>query len=120
MKPFCPFCHRAKDLLDSQGAQLAMEPQAGRKALALHTIQSLGRGEDDYDNYAGMAVKTRERKKLERICQGGPVDLFPPRTIDARLELTDQSMVGYDLKTPYRDGTPHVVFERGGFPLHSR
>ena len=33
------------------------------------------------------------------------------------MELTDQGMVSYALKTAYRDdGTTHVLFERGGLP----
>ena len=34
-----------------------------------------------------------------------------PALSEARLELTDQGMVRYALKTAYRDGTTHVVFE---------
>ena len=67
--------------------------------------------------HAGVAVNTRERKKLERICRY----ISRPALSEARLELTDQGMVRYvgaafRLKTAYRDGTTHVVFERGGLP----
>jgi hypothetical protein len=62
--------------------------------------------------HAGVAVNTRERKKLERICRY----ISRPALSEARLELTDQGMVRYALKTAYRDGTTHVVFERGGLP----
>ena len=34
-----------------------------------------------------------------------------PALSEARLELTDQGMVSDALKTAYRDGTTHVVFE---------
>ena len=54
-----------------------------------------------------VAVNTRERKKLERICRY----ISRPALSEARLELTDQGMVSYALKTAYRDGTTHVVFE---------
>ena len=58
-----------------------MGPQAGRKVLTLQTIPA--REEDEYGTdqlgrvggfslHAGVAVNTRERKKLERICRGGP------------------------------------------------
>jgi hypothetical protein len=61
---------------------------------------------------SGVAVNTRERKKLERICRY----ISRPALSEARLELTDQGMVRYvgaacRLKTAYRDGTTHVVFE---------
>ena len=62
--------------------------------------------------HAGVAVNTRERKKLERICRYAS----RPALSEARLELTDQGMVRYALKTAYRDGTMHVVFEWGGLP----
>ena len=57
--------------------------------------------------HAGVAVNTRERKKLERTCRY----ISRPALSEARLELTDQGMVRYALKTAYRDGTTHVVFE---------
>ena len=57
--------------------------------------------------HAGVAVKTRERKKLERICRY----ISRPALSEARLELTNQGMVRYALKSAYRDGTTHVVFE---------
>ena len=67
-----------------------MGPQAGRKVLTLQTIPA--REEDEYGTdqlgriggfslHAGVSVNTRERKKLERICLGGPPVYFPPRTI---------------------------------------
>ena len=96
--------------------RIAMGPQAGRKVLTLQTIPAWG--EDDYGNdqlgriggfslHAGVAVKTRERKKLERICRY----ISRPALSEARMELTDQGMVRYALKSAYRDGTTHVVFE---------
>ena len=66
--------------------RIALGPQTGRKVLTLQTIPAWE--EDDYGTdqlgriggfslHAGVAVKTRERKKLERICLGGPVGIFP-------------------------------------------
>ena len=96
--------------------RIAMGPHAGRKVLTLQTIPAWE--EDDYGTdqlgriggfslHAGVAVNTRERKKLERICRY----ISRPALSEARLELTDQGMVRYALKTAYRDGTTHVVFE---------
>ena len=56
--------------------------------------------------HAGVAVNTLERKKLERIRQY----ISCPALSGARLELTDRGMVSYALKTAYRDGTTHVLF----------
>ena len=54
-----------------------------------------------------MATKTRERKKLERLCRY----ISRPAVSEKRLALTSQGKVRYALKTPYRDGTTHVIFE---------
>ncbi len=35
----------------------------------------------------------------------------PPAGSEKRLSLTRNGMVRYKLKTPYRDGTTHVIFE---------
>jgi len=43
--------------------------------------------------HAGVAARADEREKLER------------------LSLTSGGNVRYQLKTPYRDGTTHVIFE---------
>ncbi len=48
---------------------------------------------DGFSLHAGVAAGADERKKIER------------------LSLTSQGQVRYMLKTPYRDGTTHVVFE---------
>ena len=96
--------------------RIAMGPQVGRKVLTVQTIPAWE--EDDcgtgqlgkvggFSLHAGVAVNTRERKKLERICRY----ISRPALSEARLELTDQGMVSYALKTAYRDGTTHVVFE---------
>ncbi len=39
---------------------------------------------------------------MRRIC---------PAIAEKRLSLTKQGMVRYELKTPYRDGTTHIIFE---------
>ena len=48
-----------------------------------------------------------ERKKLERLCRY----ITRPAIAENRLSLTPIGQVCYQLKTPYRDGTTHVVFE---------
>jgi hypothetical protein len=57
--------------------------------------------------HAGVATKTRERKKLEGLCRY----LSRSSVSEKRLALTSRGMVRYELKTPYRDGTTHVIFE---------
>ena len=57
--------------------------------------------------HAGVAAKARERDKLERLCRY----ITRPAVSEKRLSLTAHGKVRYELKTPYRDGTTHVIFE---------
>jgi hypothetical protein len=61
--------------------------------------------------HAGVAVKARERDKLERLCRY----ITRPAVSEKRLSLTNQGKVRYELKTPYSDGTTHVIFEPTDF-----
>jgi hypothetical protein len=62
---------------------------------------------DGFSLHAGVATKSHERKKLERICRY----IARPPVAEKRLSLTRNGMVRYQLKTPYHDGTTHVIFE---------
>ena len=96
--------------------RIAVGPQQGRKVFTLQTIPSWE--DDDFGNnqvgkvagfslHAGVAAKTREHKKLERLCRY----ISRPTVSEKRLALTSQGKVRYALKTPYRDGATHVIFE---------
>lgn len=96
--------------------RIAVGPQQGRKVFTLQTIPSWE--DDDFGNnqvgkidgfslHAGVAIKTSERKKLERLCRY----ISRPAVSEKRLAITSQGKVRYELKTPYRDGTTHVIFE---------
>ena len=54
-----------------------------------------------------MAARADERGKLERLCRY----ISRPAVSEARLSLTAGGHVRHQLKTPYRDGTTHVLFE---------
>jgi hypothetical protein len=56
---------------------------------------------------AGVAARADERNKLERLCRY----IARPAVSEKRLSLTAHGNVRYQLKTPYRDGTTHVIFE---------
>ncbi len=96
--------------------RIAVGPQQGRKVF---TLQTTPPWEDDdfgtnrlgkipgFSLHAGVATKTRERKKLERLCRY----IARPAVSKRRLALTFGERVRYELKTPYRDGTTHVIFE---------
>ena len=57
--------------------------------------------------HAGVATKAHQRKKLERLCRY----IARPAISEQRLSLLDDGRIRYELKTPYRDGTTHVILE---------
>jgi hypothetical protein len=103
--------------------------QQGRKVFTLQTLPD----ERDVDEaraagnvagfslHAGVAAKASQRDKvrsssdregapgykLERLCRY----VTRPAIAEKRLSLTNQGKVRYELKTPYRDGTTHIIFE---------
>jgi hypothetical protein len=58
--------------------------------------------------HADVAVPAHDRRRLERLCR---YVARPPLALD-RLEATSDGRLSYRLKTPWRDGTTHVVMER--------
>jgi hypothetical protein len=57
--------------------------------------------------HAGVAARANERDKLERLCRY----IARPAVSTKRLSLTCNGQVRYELKTPWRNGTTHVIFE---------
>jgi hypothetical protein len=57
--------------------------------------------------HSGVATEAHQRNKLERVAR---YITRPPVAIE-RLSLTPQGNIKYSLKTPYRDGTTHGIFE---------
>jgi hypothetical protein len=57
--------------------------------------------------HAGVATRAHERDKLERLC----CYITRPAVATKRLSMTRNGQVRYQLKTPWRNGTTHVVFE---------
>jgi hypothetical protein len=58
--------------------------------------------------HADVAVPARDRQRLERLCR---YVARPPLAL-GRLEEMRDGRLAYRLKTPWRDGTTHVVMER--------
>ena len=100
--------------------RIAVGPQAGRKVFTLQTLPACD-PEDAFGDsvgkvagfslHAGVAAKAHERKKLERLCRY----VSRPAVSEKRLSLTPNGNIHYQLKTPYRDGTTHVIFEPPDF-----
>ena len=95
--------------------RIAVGPQAGRKVFTLQTLPGCGADEFadtvgkvcGFSLHAGVAARADERKKLERLCRY----ISRPAVAEKRLSLTSVGNIRYQLKTSYRDGTTHVIFE---------
>jgi hypothetical protein len=57
--------------------------------------------------HAGVSTRAHERDKLERLCRY----IARPAVSEARLSLTESGNIRYELKTRYRNGTTHMIFE---------
>jgi hypothetical protein len=95
--------------------RIAIGPQQGRKVFTLQTLPDCG---DDplastvgkvagFSLHAGVAARANEREKLERLCRY----IARPAVSTKRLSLTRNGQIRYELKTPYSNGTTHVLFE---------
>ncbi len=94
--------------------RVAVGPRAGQKVFSL---QSVPAREDEprkgvaqhagFSLHAGIGVEADQREKLERLTR---YVSRPPVAIE-RLDLTALGQIRYRLKTPYRDGTTHIVLE---------
>jgi len=96
--------------------RIAVGPQQGRKVFTLQMLPACDPEEQFGDTvgevsgfslHAGVAAKAYQRNKLERLCRY----IARPAVSEKRLSLTPNGNVRYQLKTPYRDGTTHVIFE---------
>jgi hypothetical protein len=96
--------------------RIAVGPQAGRKVFTLQTMPACDPEERfgdapgnvaGFSLHAGVAARANERRKLERLCRY----ISRPAVSEQRLALTPNGNIRYQLKTPYRDGTTHVIFE---------
>jgi hypothetical protein len=95
--------------------RVAVGPRTGQKVF---TLRSLSAQRDDegrkgvaeyagFSLHAGIGIEADARSKLERLCRY----VSRPAIAAERLSLTPQGEVHYRLKTPYRDGTTHIVLE---------
>ena len=57
--------------------------------------------------HAGVATRANERAKLERLCRY----ITRSAVSTKRLSMTRNGRVRYELKTPWCNGTTHVVFD---------
>jgi hypothetical protein len=60
-----------------------------------------------FDVHAGASIDGRDRPRVERLCRY----LGRPPIAQDRLERLADGKVRYEMKKPWRDGTPFVIFE---------
>ncbi len=94
--------------------RVAVGPRAGQKVFSLQSVPARvdepRKGVAQYAGFslhAGIGVEAEQREKLERLTR---YVSRPPVALE-RLDLTAQGQVRYRMKTPYRDGTTHIVLE---------
>ena len=98
--------------------RIATGPREGQKVFTLQTLPA----EPDalrpevaessgFSLHAGIAANASQRAKIERLARY----VSRPPVATERLSLTPGGNVRYALKTPYRDGTTHVIFEPEDF-----
>ena len=96
--------------------RVALGPQKGRKVFCLQTIPPQPEPAPDntrvarlngFSLHAGVAARADQRDKIERLCRY----IARPAISEQRLSLTPAGKVRYELKTPFRNGTTHVIFE---------
>jgi hypothetical protein len=106
-------------LADLQGHsityRIALGPQRGRKAFLLQSVAPAAASMSTervaqacgFSLHAGVAAEAEQREKLERLCR----TIARPAISSERLSRLPDGRIRYALKTPYRDGTSHVIFE---------
>jgi len=96
--------------------RIAVGPQQGRKVFTLQTLPDCRPDNPFVDTvgkvagfslHAGVATRAHDRDQLERLCRY----ITRPAVSTKRLSLTRHGKVRYELKTPYSDGTTHIIFE---------
>lgn len=96
--------------------RIAEGSQKGKKVFTLQTLPPIVEETErailvskvaGFSLHAGVSVKASQRDKLERLCR---YISRPPVSVH-RLSLTKQGKIRYELKTPYCDGTTHMIFE---------
>jgi hypothetical protein len=95
--------------------RIAFGPQRGRKAFMLQSLPPRGEPPSNervaqaagFSLHAGVVAAADQRGTLERLCRY----VARPAVAIERLSLTAQGHVRYALKSPYQDGTTHVIFE---------
>jgi hypothetical protein len=93
--------------------RIAFGPRVGQKVLTLRGAmprqgkagQPLCADIDGFSLHAAVRVEAHDRKRLEQLCRY----ITRPALSDERVQLNAAGQVELKLKTPWRDGTTHLV-----------
>lgn len=92
--------------------RIAFGPNAGQKAFTLKTLPPTFEDKDSalatahgFSLHAGVACTPGEPDILERLTRY----IARPALAESRLDLTPHGQLRYRIKTPWRDGTTHVI-----------
>jgi len=93
--------------------RIAFGPRAGHKVLTLRGAMAregmarevLCCDIEGFSLHAAVRVEAHERKRLEQLCRY----ITRPALADVRVQFNDAGQVELKLKTPWRDGTTHLV-----------
>jgi hypothetical protein len=93
--------------------RIAFGPRAGHKVLTLRGAQPRESAPrqplcDDIDGFslhAAVRVEAHDRKRLKQLCRY----ITHPALSDERVQCNAAGQVELKLKTPWRDGTTHLV-----------
>jgi hypothetical protein len=93
--------------------RIALGPHAGQKVLSLQTVPSRTADSQQpgcvnahgFSLHAPLRCGAHQRKKLERLCRY----ITRPAIANQRLQRNRAGQVVLQLKSPWRDGTTHIV-----------
>ncbi len=95
--------------------RIALGPRAGQKVLSLQSLPSRARpsipelrvNAHGFSLHAAVRWGADQRKELEQLCRY----ITRPAIANERLKLNRAGQVVLQLKSPYKDGTTHIVME---------
>ena len=93
--------------------RIALGPRAGQKVLSLQTVPSRATDSTQpgcvnahgFSLHAAVRCGAHQPKELERLCR----TITRPAIANERLKRNPAGQVVLQLKSPYRDGTTHIV-----------
>ena len=95
--------------------RIALGPRAGQKVLSLQSLPSQARSSASelrvnahgFSLHAAVRWRADQRKELEQLCRY----ITRPAIANERLKRNRAGQVVLQLKSPYKDGTTHIVME---------